>query len=122
MVAYFSSKFKKQIYAAFTASLLVFCLLGSHWVGFSHSISHAHLQSQTEASPASVDAQPSLHHSSDVCHLFDALSLAGFIAQDSEIAIAISHFDNQSDRFDNSLIAQAPIERYQSRAPPTLLL
>ena len=122
MVAYFSSKFKKQIQVALGVVLLVFCLLGTRWIGLSHSISHAHFQSQTETSASAVEAGPSLNHSSDVCHLFDALTLAGFISSDSTIVITYGSGNNQSNRFDRGLIAQALIERYQSRAPPTLLL
>uniref|UniRef100_B1XUN3 Uncharacterized protein n=1 Tax=Polynucleobacter necessarius subsp. necessarius (strain STIR1) TaxID=452638 RepID=B1XUN3_POLNS len=106
MVAYFSSKFTKQIHATFTASLLVICLVGTHWMGFPHSISHAHLQSQAESNSVLIDTPPSLNHSSDVCHLFDALTLAGFITPDSDIAIAFSFFTSQSSEWKDSFIAK----------------
>ncbi|WP_216186962.1 hypothetical protein [Polynucleobacter sp. MWH-HuK1] len=121
MVAYFSSKFKKQIQVALSISLLAFCLLGTRWIGLSHSISHANFQSQTEVSSITVDATPSQNHNSDICHLFDALTLAGFVV--AEIVTAAIHVNqpNQSGEVNNSHIAQAFIEHYQSRAPPTLL-
>lgn len=121
MVAYFSSKFKKQIQVALSIVLLAFCLLGTRWVGLSHSISHANFQSQTEISSTAVDAAPSQNHNSDVCHLFDALTLAGFVAADTINPVVHSNHANHSVGFDTYYIAQAFIEHYQSRAPPTLL-
>jgi hypothetical protein len=131
MVAYFSCKLTKQIYAFFTAALLVFCLLGTHWIGLSHSISHAGFQNQAMVNavvnavananaPASIDQ--SINHSSDVCHLFDALSLAGFVPSshsNTELtlvsALDLQHSSNPSLR---SFVSSS----YRSRAPPTFIL
>ena len=121
MNAYFSSKFKKQIQVALSIALLAICLLGTRWIGLSHSISHSHIQSQTAECAIESDALPALNHSSDACHLFDALTLAGFISSNPAIAVAYSNYATQSNNFAQTLIAQAPIERYQSRAPPILL-
>ena len=121
MVAYFSSKFKKQIQVALSIVLLAFCLLGTRWIGLSHSISHANFQSQTEISSTAVDATPSQKHNSDVCHLFDALTLAGFVATDTATPAVHDNHANHSVGFDTYYRAQAFIEHYQSRAPPTLL-
>ncbi len=87
----------------------------------SHSISHAHFQSQTEVSSIAVDAAPSQSHNSDVCHLFDALTLAGFVATDTVTPVVHDNHANHSVGFYPYYIAQAFIEHYQSRAPPTLL-
>ncbi len=121
MVAYFSSKFKKQIQVALSIVLLAFCLLGTRWIGLSHSISHANFQSQTEVSSIAVDVAPSQNHNSDACHLFDALTLAGFVATDIVTTVIHINQPNQSGGVDSSFIAQAFIEHYQSRAPPALL-
>ncbi len=121
MVAYFSSKFKKQIQVALSIALLAFCLLGTHWIGLSHSILHANFQSQIEVSSIAVDATPTQNHNSDVCHLFDALTLAGFVATDTVTPAVRDNHTNHSVGFDTYFIAQAFIEHYQSRAPPTLL-
>ncbi|QWE09531.1 hypothetical protein [Polynucleobacter ibericus] len=121
MPAYFSSKLIKQLQAAFAATLLVLCLLGTHWIGFSHSISHEQLQSQMEVGSTSSDKLPSLNHSSDVCHLFDALALAGFIASKSLTETSYSTSVFFLVNLDTALLAQIAIEHYQSRAPPTLL-
>jgi hypothetical protein len=122
MTAYFSSKFTKHIYAAFTAALLVFCLLGTHWIGYSHSISHAQLQSHTEVDSTAGAKHSSLSHSSDVCHLFDALTLAGFAISKPLANTAFSFIAFVPPSSDTAFLAQSAIEHYQSRAPPTLLL
>ena len=80
------------------------------------------MQSQSEARTIAVHASPSLSHSSDVCHLFDAITLAGFLASVTISPGTFGSHDNQSDGSVNSFIAQAVTEHYQSRAPPTLLL
>ncbi|WP_128113568.1 hypothetical protein [Polynucleobacter necessarius] len=122
MVAYFYSKFTKQTRTALSVFLLLFCLIGTHWIGFSHSISHAQPQGQANISLNTESALPSLNHSSDVCHLFDALTLAGFIAVDSVAGGVHNAFTHQPSFSNASFIAQASIKSYQSRAPPSLLL
>jgi hypothetical protein len=127
MVAYFSCKLTKQIYAFFTAALLVFCLLGTHWVGLSHSISHAGFQNQAMVNalananaPASIDQ--SMNHSSDVCHLFDALSLAGFVPSSHSntklTLVSASELQHSSNPSLRSFVSSS----YRSRAPPTFIL
>jgi hypothetical protein len=122
MVAYFSSKFMKQIHAAFTAAMLVFCLLGTQWIGLSHSISHAGFQNPVLEVNASTNIDKSFNHSSDACHLFDALSLAGFVPShyiDAEvILISASDLQNSSNPSLRSLAGNS----YQSRAPPSFIL
>ncbi|QWD04884.1 hypothetical protein G6720_05435 [Polynucleobacter paneuropaeus] len=122
MIAYFSSKFTKQIHAALTAALLVFCLLGTHWVGLSHGISHAGFQKQSIEANASSNIDKSFNHSSDTCHLFDALSLAGFVPSshtDAEV-ILISASDQQNSS--NPSLRSLTGNSYHSRAPPTFIL
>ena len=122
MVAYFSSIFMKQIRSAFTAALLVLCLLGTHWVGLSHGISHSGFQSQSLEVVSTTGVDKSFSHTSDICHLFDALSLAGFIPStqlESDLsrlsALNKLNADHSSPRyFANSA--------YYSRAPPSFIL
>lgn len=121
MTAYFSNKFEKQIQVALSIALLAFCLLGTRWISLSHSISHAKLQSQTEISSFAVDATPCQNHNSDACHLFDALTLTEFVAANSVTPELHRIHAKQSGGIDTYSIAQAFIERYQSRAPPTHL-
>jgi hypothetical protein len=122
MVAYFSSKLTKQLHAAFTVALLVFCLLGTHWIGLSHSVSHGISQSHTLESNAVSQVDKSFSHSSDVCHLFDALSLAGFIPNsDADLTLLLS--GSLTVRvIVNSFAPKLEIASYQSRAPPAFIL
>ncbi|MBU3617470.1 hypothetical protein [Polynucleobacter sp. JS-Polo-80-F4] len=122
MVAYFSSRFTKQIQTALTAALLVFCLLGTHWIGLSHSISHAGIQGQSLEASKSTIADKSFSHSSDICHLFDALSLAGFITSDQSKADLIHQSTIDQKNTNNPFLRNAIGSDYQSRAPPTFIL
>ena len=122
MVAYFSSKLTKQLCATFGAAMLVFCLLGTHWIGLSHSISHGVSQSQGLENKEVSQADKSFNHSSDVCHLFDALSLAGFIpnsTNDLLASFAVSIADLVPTQ---SFAAKLEVASYQTRAPPTFIL
>jgi hypothetical protein len=121
MVAYFSSRLTKQIRTAFTAVLLVFCLLGTHWIGLSHSISHGVTQSQAPESKAINQVDTSFSHSSDVCHLFDALSLAGFIPNSAFDHSLIISGALAALVAVNSFTPKLEIASYQSRAPPSLI-
>ncbi len=122
MVAYFSSKYLKRFQAAFSVALLLFCLLGTHWVGFSHSISHAGLHSQSIEQCSADDSVAGVTHSSDACHLFDALTLAGFVAAgDSDVVRHPAYTPAKIASVDLVLIESTAVS-YQSRAPPTFIL
>jgi len=120
MDASFSSKLNKQVQSVIALGLLVLCLLGTHWVGLNHSISHAQSNQIVELGSSELD--PLLQHGSASCHLFDALSLATFISPD------ISSFDVQNQfidsYFENDHSLQNPqyLALYQSRAPPAFIL
>ncbi len=122
MVAYFSSKLTKQIRAALTVALLTFCLLGAHSIGLSHSISHGDAQYQALQTNTPDKIDKSFSHSSEICHLFDSLTLAGFIPNanaDLNIVFARSLAIRVIlDLFSPSLV----IASYESHAPPTLIL
>ena len=122
MVAYFSSKLTKHIHAAFTVALLVVCLVGTHWIGLSHSISHGASQSQTLESKAASHIDKSFSHGSDVCHLFDALSLAGFIPNSAANLTSSFSGSLTLNVFVNSFTPKLEVTSYQSRAPPTFIL
>jgi hypothetical protein len=122
MVAYFPSKYPKRLIAAFSVALLVFCLLGTHWLGFAHSISHAGLSAQSIDQCSATDSGLSITHSSDACHLYDALTLAGFVlASDSVVAVLPVYFSTLIPSVDLILI-ESSTASYQSRAPPTFIL
>ena len=122
MGAYFSSKFTKQIQAAFTVALLLFCLLGTHWIGFAHSISHAGLDSQSIEKYSASESVPSLTHSSDVCHLFDALTLASFAPSNDANLVASVQYALDLAKSEDSILIESKLASYQSRAPPTFIL
>ena len=122
MVAYFSSKCLKRFQAAFSVALLLFCLLGTHWVGFSHSISHAGLHSQSVEQCSADDSVAGVTHSSDACHLFDALTLAGFVpVADSDIVRQSAHSPAKIALV-NLVLIEFTTASYQSRAPPSFTL
>jgi len=122
MIAYFSSKLTKQMHATLTVALLVLCLLGTHWIGLSHSISHGISQSQTLESKLTNQIDKSFSHSSDICHLFDALSLAGFIPNKlADLPLLLSGYLSVSVKVD-SFAPKLEISSYQSRAPPEFIL
>jgi hypothetical protein len=122
MVAYFPSKYPRRLLAAFSVALLLFCLLGTHWVGFAHGISHAGLHSQSIEQCSATDSGAGITHGSDTCHLYDALTLAGFVpVGDSDVVHLPVSFSALIPSVDLILIESASAS-YQSRAPPTLIL
>jgi hypothetical protein len=118
MVAYFSSKYLRRFQAAFSVALLLFCLLGTHWIGLSHSISHAGLHSQNVEKCSPDDSVASAAHSSDACHLFDALTLAGFIAAGDPDVIRHPAHISETIRSVDLVLTESSTASYQSRAPP----
>ena len=122
MVAYFSSKYLKRFQAAFSVALLLFCLLGTHWIGFVHSISHAGLHSQSVEKCAPTDSVGSITHSSDTCHLFDALTLAGFVPVADSDVVSLPVYTSAIIQSVDLVLIESALAAYQSRAPPTFIL
>ena len=120
MVAYFYSKCNKRIQSVIALGLLVFCLLGTHWVGLNHSISHAQSNQIVELGSSELD--PLLQHESASCHLFDALSLATFISPDISNVVVQNQFIESYFEYDHSLQNPQYLALYQSRAPPAFIL
>ena len=122
MVAYFPSKYPRRLFAAFSVALLLVCLLGTHWAGFAHGISHAGLSKQSIEQCSATDSVTGITHSSDTCHLYDALTLAGFVpVGDSDVVHLPVYFSALVLSADLVLIESASAS-YQSRAPPTFIL
>jgi hypothetical protein len=122
MAAYFSSKLTKQVRVAFSVALLVLCLLGTHWIGLSHSISHGNPQGLTLDSKAVSQVDKGFNHSSDVCHLFDALSLAGFIPNSAADTLALFNVALADPVLVESFAPKLVVASYHSRAPPSFIL
>ncbi|MBU3566754.1 hypothetical protein [Polynucleobacter alcilacus] len=122
MVASISSKLTKQIQAAFAVALLLFCLLGTHWIGFAHGISHAGLQSQSVEKCTASDSAQGLTHSTDVYHLFDALTLATFVPGNDSNLVASTQYALDIAQSEVLIPIESQLAAYQSRAPPTFIL
>jgi hypothetical protein len=122
MVAYFSSRLHQRASALIALVLLTVCLQGTHWAGFANSISHASTLQQSLSQDSTPDQASSLCHSSDSCHLYDALSLAGF-APGTVISIA-NHPIGGLNIIGRPFAAPslAPIYHYLAQAPPSFIL
>ena len=122
MIAHYSSTLKKQINASFAALLLAICIVGSHWVGLKHGVSHFGVSNQTTCSALSLDCAPSASHSAEVCHLFDALTLSGFVPTDDSSVVGSTTYSSAIAQTVDSVRAESASTVYQSRAPPTFIL
>ena len=121
MKASFLSRLNKHLRGYFALGFLLVSLLGTHWIGFSHGISHSGIQHYSVAQSC-ADQEPSLSHSNGNCHLFDALTLAGFIATEANNSFSNKTVTAASRSLIISPLARPHIGLYQSRAPPTFLL
>ena len=121
MEALFLSKFRKQFRAWIALSFLLASLIGTHWIGFAHSIAHSGIQNQT-IEQSCVDQSPTLGHGTASCHLLDALTLAGFVASAPALFLGINFFHEVQLVSNDSLPARIHVGLYQSRAPPSFIL
>jgi hypothetical protein len=138
MKAYLMTSIQRPARAYAAITFLVFSLLGSHWLGYAHSIAHPHAgqmqlsglsYSPELASHDDCDADhhakaiPASHgdHISANCLLFDALTLAGFIGNTNIAVPAVQALASEPIVYSAVFNAQAVLSHYQSRAPPQLL-
>ncbi|HBK43723.1 MULTISPECIES: hypothetical protein [unclassified Polynucleobacter] len=121
MKALFTSNLNKQFRGWIALSFLLASLLGTHWIGFAHSISHSGIHHQS-VEQTCVDQAPSLGHGSVSCHLLDALTLAGFATSEPNLFFANNFFHEVQVASNDSLPARIHVGLYQSRAPPSLIL
>ena len=125
MRAFFHRQISQQLRSVFVVGLLLVCLIGTHWLGFVHSISHSGLEisSQTLGTGSqSCDENAAITHSSASCHLFDALTLASFVSTDSLVLIALSAYTEINSSSAKTVDYQTAESPYQSQAPPRLIL
>jgi hypothetical protein len=122
MAAYFPSKYPRRLLTALSVALLLFCLIGTHWFGFAHSISHSGLHSQNFEQCSATDSSAGITHSSDTCHLYDALTLAGFVPVGDSTILHLSVYSSAIISSADLVLAQSASTAYQSRAPPTFIL
>jgi hypothetical protein len=122
MVAHFSSRLKQQINATLVVILLAFCMLGTHWVGLAHNISHLGVIKQTACTSVDVAGVPSASHSSEACHLFDALSLAGYVPPSYTTSLLLNSNQPTTIQFEVARKDSPSLIVYQSQAPPFFIL
>jgi ABC-type nitrate/sulfonate/bicarbonate transport system permease component len=121
MRALFYRKLDRQLRTGLAVGLLLLCLLGTHWIGFSHGISHTGLPSSSQMlvlGVSSCDQNATLTHSSASCKLFDALTLAGFVAPSYSASISLPHYASTHFFLVERVDPQSLSLAYQSQAPP----
>ena len=121
MEALFLSRLNKQFRGWIALSFLLASLIGTHWIGFAHSITHSGIHHQN-IELSCVDQAPTLGHSSASCHLLDALTLAGFVASTPNLFISTNFLHEAQLVSNESPPARMHIGLYQSRAPPSFIL
>ncbi|WP_217425448.1 hypothetical protein [Polynucleobacter tropicus] len=112
----------KQVHAVLMVVLLAFCMLGTRWVGLNHGVSHLGFAKQTVCESAAVASISTASHSSDVCHLFDALTLAGCIPPSFSSAPLANHNQSISHQGKAEQVDAPSLIAYQSQAPPSLII
>ena len=122
MSTLFNGIISKKTRALIALGFLLFSLLGTQHLGFAHSISHGVVQQQTIDQASASDLVPTFSHSSDACHLFDALTLAGFIPNTYQHVSAVQSASLSLATALDLAFSQAAEFRYHSRAPPTFIL
>lgn len=124
--------------ACLAIAFLVFSLLGTHWLGYAHSIAHPHA-GQTQLSGFSYSPELASHddcnadhhtkaiasshgdHISANCLLFDALTLAGFVSSSGIAITAVQALATEPIIYSAVFNTGAVLSHYQSRAPPQSL-
>jgi hypothetical protein len=135
MKAFFASQIQRPARACLAIAFLTISLLGTHWLGYQHSIAHPHTgQSQLPQFGLSELALEhddcDAHHHAEASHgdhinanclLFDALTLAGFVGSSSIAVSADQALASEPIVYSAVFNAQAVLSHYQSRAPPQSL-
>jgi hypothetical protein len=138
MKAYLTRSIQRPARACLAIAFLVFSLLGTHWLGYAHSIAHPHA-GQTQLSGFSYSPELASHddcnadhhakaiaathgdHISANCLLFDALTLAGFVSSAGIAITAVQALATEPIIYSAVFNTGAVLSHYQSRAPPQSL-
>jgi len=137
MKAFFAIQIQRPARACLAMALLAISLLGTHWLGYQHSIAHP-LSTQAQAPQfgfselASHEDCNADHHSKIIsashgdhisinCLLFDALTLAGFVGSTSIALSAVQALATEPIVYSAVFNTNAVLSHYQSRAPPQSL-
>ncbi len=135
MKAFFATQIQRPARACLAIALLTISLLGTHWLGYQHSIAHPHTgQTQTPQFGLSELALEhddcNAHHHAEASHgghinanclLFDALTLAGFVGSGSIAVSATQTLATEPSIYSAVFNTGAILSHYQSRAPPQSL-
>ena len=135
MKAFFASQIQRPARACLAIAFLTISLLGTHWLGYQHSIAHPHTgQSQLPQLGLSelalehddCDAHhhaeaPHADHINANCLLFDALTLAGFVSSTGIAITAVQALATEPIIYSAVFNTGAVLSHYQSRAPPQSL-
>ena len=135
MKAFFATQIQRPARACLAIAFLTISLLGTHWLGYQHSIAHPHTgQSQLPQLGLSelalehddCDAHhhaeaPHADHINANCLLFDALTLAGFVSSTGIAITAVQALATEPIIYSAVFNTGAVLSHYQSRAPPQSL-
>ena len=135
MKAFFATQIQRPARACLAIAFLTISLLGTHWLGYQHSIAHPHTgQSQLpqfglselalehDDCDAHHHAQaPHTDHINANCLLFDALTLAGFVGTANFAVPAVQALADEPIVYSAVFNTNAVLTHYQSRAPPQSL-
>ena len=117
-----TSKLNKQFRALLVCGILILSLLGTQSLGFTHGIAHAGFQGSNSELHLSTHSSPAISHGPAACHLFDALTLASFIAPHIQASVNTISHKQSNPQLSNLTSPQVSWASYQSRAPPSLTL
>jgi len=125
MRAFSHSQISQQLRSIFVVGLVLVCLLGTHWLGFAHSIYHSGLATSSQIlgeDSQGCNDNATVIHSSASCHLFDALTLASFVSTDRLVSIELSVYTTTNLSSAKTVDYQTAESPYQSQAPPRFIL
>jgi hypothetical protein len=109
----------RRSYRALTAALLVFGLLLSQWVGWTHAIAHSGIASTQAASDSSWE--PIQHtHSASHCAALDAATLGASLHSSGLLVLPAVRASAAIDLPVRGGIARLTALHFNSRAPPHL--
>jgi hypothetical protein len=135
MKAFFATQIQRPARACLAIAFLTISLLGTHWLGYQHSIAHPHT-GQTQAPQFGLSELAlehddcNAHHNAEASHgghinanclLFDALTLAGFVGSGSIAVSATQTLATEPSIYSAVFNTGAVLSHYQSRAPPQSL-
>jgi hypothetical protein len=134
MKAFFATQIQRPARACLAIAFLTISLLGTHWLGYQHSIAHPHTGSQLPQLGLSELALEhddcDAHHHAEASHtdhinanclLFDALTLAGFVSSTGIAITAVQALATEPIIYSAVFNTGAVLRHYQSRAPPQSL-